>query len=186
MKKTSLQTALNIQLSKSCNNVLHGFYLRFINKPRMLNDILPLGDPKSSSGVRQNVVWSRSVIISCPSYKLGFLLWKIPLTYNYTQNYIVHRLRSQPSIPALVNWHLFSTCLSCAGNVTERAWSLMCPHEAHTQGASLLDEIDAQTQSQGTPSPPWPVKDQGGSLQFLGYRPSHTASSYTEVPGAER
>lgn len=48
----------SIQLTKSYYTI-HGFYLRYPSKPKMLNDILPLADPKSSSDMRRNtIVWS--------------------------------------------------------------------------------------------------------------------------------
>lgn len=74
-EKNNLQTAFNIQLSRGYKNIIYGFYHSYINKPKMLNDILPLADPKLSSTVRGNgTVCSRSVTISYHSYKLSFLL----------------------------------------------------------------------------------------------------------------
>lgn len=46
-EKNNPQTAFNIKFSKSYNDIIHEFYLRYLNKPKMLNDVLPLVDPKS-------------------------------------------------------------------------------------------------------------------------------------------
>lgn len=132
MKKTSLQTALNIQLSKSCNNVLHGFYLRFINKPRMLNDILPLGDPKSSSGVRQNV-----------KFGLEVSLFLVPATnsVSYYEKFHLHIITHKIilftgyalSHPSLLSWtDTYSVLVWAVLEMWQREHGVWCVPTRHT------------------------------------------------------
>lgn len=159
----------------------------------MLNDILPLADPKSPSGVRRNAtIWSRSVIISCHSYKLSFLLWKIPLTYNYTQNYTVCRLLLSAIHPPSHELTLIQGSLSALCWKHDRQMgSDVSPPGTHPGHQLAGWELIHRPSHRGTHSPPWPFKDQDGSLQLLGYQPSHYfklhwGSVCTKVPSEDQ
>ena len=89
-EKISLPTAFNVKFTASYSGIIHWFYLRYLNKPKMLEDILPLAD-KSSLGVRGNAtVWSRSVTSSVLATNSVSYYEKFHL-HNYTQNQITHK-----------------------------------------------------------------------------------------------